>query len=127
MAALLLMASGCSTTPKDLEAKAAPVSQTFPENYQEIYRRTSSAAKRCMAANMGAYASMAVDSELYPDLGYGEVTVSLIDMGIRNYYLSARIEKANSGARLIIHSGNTLGSEAATGNLLRWASGDEGC
>lgn len=76
---------------------------------------------------MGAYASMAVDTELYPDLGYGEVTVSLIDMGVRNYYLSARIEKANNGALLIVHSGNTLGSEAATGNLLRWASGDDGC
>ncbi|WP_368860672.1 lipoprotein [Bradyrhizobium sp. Arg816] len=35
-AALLL--AGCSSTPADLEAKAAPIVQTYSENYQEIYR-----------------------------------------------------------------------------------------
>ncbi|MGL3107123.1 hypothetical protein [Bradyrhizobium sp. BR 1432] len=63
-----------STGTPDLEAKAAPIVQTYSENYQEIYRRVSTTAKRCFAGNVGAYASFAVDSELYSELGYGELT-----------------------------------------------------
>jgi hypothetical protein len=60
-----LSIGACSSTPADLEAKAPPIVQTYTENYQEIYRRVSTTAKRCFAGNVGAYASFAVDSELY--------------------------------------------------------------
>jgi hypothetical protein len=70
---------------------------------------------------------MAIDSELYPDLGYGEITVSLINVGIRNYYTTTRIEKVGTGARMTIRSGNTLASETRTNAMLRWASGDQSC
>jgi hypothetical protein len=119
--------AGCSSTPADLEAKAQPTIQNFNENYQEIYRRTSSTAKRCIAGNVSAYASMAVDTELYSDLGYGEMTVSLINWGTRNYFVSARIEKAQPGARLIVRAGNTLGAENFIQSVLRWANGDPNC
>ena len=41
----------------------------------QIYRRVATTAKRCFAGNVGAYASFAVDSELYSELGYGELTL----------------------------------------------------
>jgi hypothetical protein len=125
--ALLLSVAGCSTTPADLEAKVSPIVQAYPDNYQEVYRRASSTAKRCIARNVGSYASMAVDSDLYSDLGYGEITVSLINWGVRNYYFSARIERVGTGSRMTIRSGNTLAAETNTNAMLRWASGDQSC
>jgi hypothetical protein len=119
--------AGCSSTPAELEAKSTPLVQTYPDNYQEIYRRVSTTAKRCFATNMGAYASMAVDSELYSELGYGELTLSLIDMGIRNYYPSVRIEKQSAGSKLTVRSGNTPASERYKSLVLSWAGGDQNC
>lgn len=122
-----LLLAGCSTTPADLEAKATPITQSFSENYQEIYRRAAGTAKRCMASSMGPYASMAVDTELYPDLGYGEITVSLINWGVRNYYLSARIEKAKTGSVVIAKSGNSIGADNLAQAVMRWAEGGQDC
>jgi len=126
-AALSACVAGCSTTPADLEAKSAPAITAFTENYQEIYRRTSGLAKRCIASSMGPYASMAVDADLFPDLGYGEITVSLINWGVRNYYVSSRIEKVPTGSKLIVRAGNTLGAERMIQLLQRWAGGDQSC
>ena len=123
-----IVLAGCSSTPADLEAKATPVVRTYPENYQEIYRRVSSNAKRCYAGNVGAYSSFAVDSELYPDLGYGELTLSLINYGSRNYYLSVRVEKnGSSGAKLTARAGNTLAADRRIEEILNFASGGQDC
>lgn len=137
LACVALLLAGCSGTPTELEAKTTPVVQSYAENYQGIYRRVSSTAKRCAAGNVGAYASIAVDAELYPDLGYGEVTGSLINYGVRNYYWRAKIErveqpspgkaKPTDGARLTVSSGNTLAARTQEQTLFRWASGDENC
>ncbi|MET4607565.1 hypothetical protein ABIB90_007069 [Bradyrhizobium sp. JR4.1] len=51
--------------------------------------------------NVGAYASFAVDTELYSELGYGELTLSLINMGTRNYYLSARVDKQKASSNIV--------------------------
>lgn len=122
-----LSVAACSSTPADLEAKAPPIVQTYSENYQEIYRRVSTTAKRCFAANVGAYASFAVDSELYSELGYGELTLSLINLGTRNYYLSVRVDKQPKGSKLTVRSGNTLASERYKTLILGWAGGDQNC
>lgn len=70
---------------------------------------------------------MAVDSDLYSELGYGEVTLSLINLGVRNYYLSVRVEKIATGSKLIARSGNTLASERYKGLVMAWANGDQNC
>lgn len=119
--------AGCSSTPADLEAKTAPSVQVYPENYQEIYRRVSSTAKRCFAGNVGAYASFAVDSELYSELGYGETTLSLINYGTRNYYLSVRVEKQPQGSRMTVRSGNTLAAARYKSLVSAWAGGNQDC
>jgi hypothetical protein len=80
-----------------------------------------------LQATLVAYASFAVDSGLYPDLGYGELTLSLINMGTRNYHLSVRVDKQPTGSRLTIRSGNTLAAERYTSLVLGWASGDQNC
>lgn len=128
VALLCVALASCSSTPAQLEQKAEATVRTFTENYQEIYRRVSSSARRCMAGNINAYASYAVDSDLFPDLGYGETTFSLINLGVRNYYLSAKVQRAGSGASLTIRAGNTVdGGTVLTEKVLRWAGGDEAC
>ena len=119
--------AACSSTPADLEAKAPPIVETYSENYQEIYRRVSSTAKRCLAGNVNAYASMAVDSELYSELGYAEISLSLINVGTRNYYWTAKIEKVDRSARMTVRAGNTLAKDNLIESALRWARGDTNC
>lgn len=125
-AAMALVLAGCSSTPADLEAKAAPTIQAYPENYQEIYRRVSTTAKRCWAEPINAQAQMAVDAELYPDLGYGEVTLSLINWGTRNYYVSTKIERAMAGSKMTLRSGNSI-DETRAKLVQQWAAGSAEC
>jgi len=127
LAAWAFSLAGCSIAPSDLELKAAPAIRNYPENYQEIYRRVSTALKRCGTTSLNAYASMAADSELYPDLGYGEVSYSLINWGVRNYYMTAKIEKLPTGSKITVYAGNSIASDQAARTVLRWASGDQGC
>jgi len=122
-----LALTACSPAPADLDAKAAPVTRSYAENYQEIYRRVSTTMKRCSSTSLGAYASLVADSELYPDLGYGEISYSLLNWGVRNYYLTARIEKAPVGSKITVRAGNTVAPEQSVSTVLRWASGDQSC
>lgn len=119
--------AGCSSTPSDLEAKSAPVTQTYTENYQEIFRRVSSTAKRCESGNVSAMASLQVDAQLYSELGYGEISRSMINYGVRNYYWMAKIEKVGTGAKMTVRAGNTVNNPAMINNVIRWAGGDQGC
>ena len=122
----VLALGGCSSTPNDLEAKADSRSQTYSENYQEIYRRVAGTAKRCMASPMGKYAAMAVDTEIYSELGRGEVTVSLINYGVRNYYMSAKVERLDpKQSKLTVSAGNALGAGRMTNLVFEWASSDK--
>lgn len=121
------MLAGCSSTPAELDASSAPTVQSFSENYQEIYRRVSSTAKRCESGNVSAMASLAVDAELYSELGYGEISRSLINYGVRNYYWTARIEKAGAGSKMTVRAGNTVNNPSMISNVVRWAGGDQAC
>lgn len=119
--------AGCSSTPAELEATSAPTAQSYTENYQEIYRRVSTTAKRCESGNVSAMASLAVDAELYSELGYGEISRSLINYGVRNYYWTARIERAGTGSRMTVRAGNTVNNPSMVNNVIRWATGDQAC
>lgn len=126
---VLSVLTSCSSTSSDLERKTQSTAKTatFAENYQEIYRRVSTTARNCNSGNINAYASFDVDAQLYNELGYGEVTFSLSNLGTRNYYWKAKIEKQGAGSKVTVHAGNTLNARQLSSNVLRWAGGDEGC
>ena len=98
----MVLIVGCSTKPADLESKTAAVVTNYSDNYQEIFRRVSNAAKRCLAGNSGGMSSVEVDAQLYSELGYGEITLSMAAYSARNYYWSAKIEKTDTGARMTV-------------------------
>lgn len=117
----------CSGTPAELESRVAPITRDFSENYQEIYRRVSRTATRCWGSARTPYSSLDVDSQLYSELGFGEVAFSQSNMGARTYFVTARVERRDEGSRLILHSGNTLASQRHAATFLRWSDGDEAC
>ncbi|WP_371346482.1 hypothetical protein [Ancylobacter sp. IITR112] len=121
-----LTLAGCSTTPTDLEQKSAPTVLEFKENYQEIYRRVAKQATRCLKVDVGDGGSFEVDTELYNELGYGEVSYSLGSLS-RNYYMSAKIEKVGEGSRLTLHTGNQLASARVRDLVIEWANGSTAC
>lgn len=129
LVALSLIIAGCSSTPEALEKSegAARAEKTYAENYQEVYRRLSSTARRCSGGSSGKYTSFELDSELYNELGYGEVTLSLSNFGARNYYWKAKVTKTGSGALVTAVAGNTLAKNVDLRRVMRWADGDTGC
>lgn len=126
---IALIAAGCSSTSADLEKKTAATAnvQTFSENYQEIYRRILTTAKNCQSGNVSAYASYDVEGQLYNELGYGEITLSMTNVGTKNYFWKAKVEKQDVGARLTVNAGNSLNASQMSNNVLRWAAGDSKC
>jgi hypothetical protein len=127
--AVLLIMAGCSTSPKDLEKQRSTQTQirNYDSNYQEIYKRILDSAKRCSEGGIGFNASLAVDGQLYSELGFGEIAYSLINIGVRNYYWKARIEKQNDASKLTVFSGNTLNNATWLKKVTSWADGDESC
>lgn len=128
IAALALVLAGCSTSSGDLEASksAARSEKNYSENYQAVYRRLADTARRCQST--AGTAAFTVDAQLYNELGFGEITLSLVSaLYPRNYYWKAKVEKAGSGSRLSVVSGNTLAQERTLADVIRWASGDQKC
>lgn len=119
--------SSCSSTPADLEAKTKAETVSYAENYQEIYRRVFSVASRCGTGNISAYASFDLDAQLYSELGYGELTMSLSNLGTRNYFWKAKIERNGEGSKMTVNSGNSLAAPKMQRDVFRWAKGDEKC
>lgn len=54
-------------------------------------------------------------------LGYCELTLSLIDLGTRTYYLSARVDKQSTRSKLTVRSGSTPADERYKTLILTWA------
>lgn len=126
-ALLAVVLTGCATNPDQLSAVADVETYTFQENYQEIYRRVSSQARMCLSASLGAYASNQIDAQLYPDLGYGEVTYRLSNFGVNNYYFLVKIEKKGDGTLVTSQAGNTLAPGTYMKLVRQWAHGDKAC
>lgn len=126
--ALALALTGCSTSSADLESsKSATRSEkVYPENYQLVYRRISDAAQRCHQT--AGTAAFNVDAQLYNELGFGEITMSLVSaLYPRNYYWKATVEKAGTGSKVSIVSGNTRAKGSTLQQVGRWADGQAGC
>ena len=121
----------CSTTPQALEKDSGTRSATleFSENYQAVYKRIFDTAKACAETGFlfSPQASMNVDAQLYSELGMGEITYSLLNMSIRNYYWKAKIEKDGAGSKLTIYSGNTLRNAVWLDKIKSWANGSTSC
>ena len=126
---LFLFLASCSTSMTSLEESksATRAERTYTENYQEIYRRITNEAKRCQTGIAGAFATMNVQAQLYNELGFGEIALFMTNMGTRNFYWTAKVEKMPEGSKLTVISGNTIRNKANLNMVLNWADGNTGC
>jgi hypothetical protein len=122
LAAITLV--GCASTP---EAASKPTVQTYAEDYQGLFQRVSTTAKRCFASKAGVYRSGAVDADLFSELGYGQLTLNVTGKGGDNYYVSVRIEKQPTGSKLTMISDNMGASQRYRELVSGWANGDQNC
>lgn len=131
LAWLAFALAACSTTPQGLEQASSTKSivRTYPDNYQLVYKRILDPAKQCSEGGMAfsLSASLNVDAQLYNELGYGEISYSMINVGVRNYYWKAKVEKADTGSKITIYSGNTLNNAVWLNKVSGWADGKLGC
>jgi hypothetical protein len=122
LAAITLV--GCASTP---EEASKPTVQTYAEDYQGVFQRVSTTAKRCFASKAGVYRSGAVDADLFSELGYGQLTLNVTGKGGDNYYVSVRIEKQPTGSKLTMISDNMRASQRYRELVSGWANGDQNC
>ncbi|MBB6304482.1 hypothetical protein [Rhizobium leucaenae] len=120
---------GCSTTPEQLETSKSTATQSrdFPDNYQALYRKVYGPASRCLVASVGGSTQMLLDAQLYPDLGFGEMSYSMQSIYGRNYYMKLKIEKAGTGSKMTVSAGNTLVNNSRIAMVFGWADGNTGC
>ena len=102
---LALVVGGCGATTKTELEHSAPQAQIFryPDNYQAIFRRVSESAKRCLAGEfLLAHGRMAIDAQLYSDLGFGEISHYLSHALLPRHHFSAKIERDGEGSKMTI-------------------------
>lgn len=74
---MIVAALSACTTMEAQDAKPYAVTFEVQESYQAVYARTLHAMRRCLNPGSGylfSPVSEQMDSQLYPDLGYGELT-----------------------------------------------------
>ncbi|MEZ2220734.1 hypothetical protein [Rhizobium sp. RCC_161_2] len=128
-AALLSALVGCSNNPDTLAQNkySANTEKSFPENYQALYRKIHDPASRCLVGSPGVATQLILDAQLYPDLGFGEISYSMSSIYGRHFFWKAKIEKAGSGSKISVVSGNSLSRDKDIRSVLRWADGDMNC
>ncbi|NEI70977.1 hypothetical protein GR212_15460 [Rhizobium lusitanum] len=126
-ALVLACLAGCSTSSGQLESASGTATQTrkYPDNYQALYRKVLEPAQRCLAG--GISNRLTVDAQLYPDLGFGEITDSRTSIAGRNYYIKVKISKAGNGSEMTVWSGNTLAKSHDMNLVFSWAEGKTEC
>ena len=122
---LATIVAGCSTTTASLKETGITEVIDIPENYQEVYRRVNQSIGCRDGAWAGAFASYQVDRQLYTELGYGEISLRLSNVGVNNYYLTTKVTKTGANSsRFEATAGNTLGSKNDLDFLIGTAQGN---
>ena len=116
--AFAVTVAGCSTTSDGLKSTTDTSRNfTLQENYQQVYRRTRAAFVCNDGAWAGVFASSEIEAELYPDLGFAEVSSKLQNFGAANYYWTIELRSLDGATDVVIYAGNTLQNEGSANFL----------
>lgn len=121
---------GCATYG-DYRDKPANVEVKIDRNYQAVYAQLLSSMRSCLtpgAQILFSASSSSLDSDLYPDLGYGEIVYGLSGI-VPDTLAVARVTKDGAGTVLSIKTGNMIPSAATRSQswLVYWAKGGTAC
>ncbi len=97
------------------DPKTLTATRSFPESFDVMYQRVANQADRCFN---GA-------SDLYADQGIG-IAFNNYDLG-GAYVYWVKIEKAGTGSKVTVYTGNNMAKQKYVDDMFRWASGDTKC
>lgn len=97
------------------DPKTLTATRSFPESFDVMYKRVAGQADRCFN---GA-------SDLYADQGVG-VAFNTSDLN-HDYIYWVKIEKAGTGSKVTVYTGNNWAKQKYVDSMYRWASGDTKC
>lgn len=125
----LIALGGCAAgSVSEIRSNAARRHEfALPANYQEVYRNIATVARNCWVGGflLSPQAQRNVDADLFSDLGRGEVTIWMSNIG-RNVYAHADIERADGGSRVTVYtyfsSWDSIGPR-----MEKWAKGEADC
>ncbi|MGV8987804.1 MAG: hypothetical protein ACOH2H_16140 [Cypionkella sp.] len=127
---LVLFLSGC-LSPEQMQSVPYQTATPIAANYQAVYARTLQAMRICLHDGRNYFPSPAqnhVDGQLYPDLGYGEITSTLAGV-IVTTNVEVRIERAGKGALVKTRApgDDAANRKGITGWTIYWAKGGTAC
>lgn len=124
------LVAGC-VSQGEISQRPAEISFNLDANYQAVYARTLSSMRKCLRPGTSFFpnpATVEVEAQLYPDLGYGEIIHGLT--GLAPGAISAtRIERKGAGAKVEIRTANQTARSADNTRLWQeyWAKGGTNC
>lgn len=88
---LVLMLTGCApSTVIELREQSTPVAFASEKPYQRLFKDLNAEMHRCIFGG-AMMATTIIDSQLYPDLGEGEIAVRYNNMGDKSVFLYIEI------------------------------------
>lgn len=97
------------------DPKTLIATRSFPESFDVMYKRVANQADRCFNGT----------SDLYADQGIGAAFNTYDLSGAYVYWV--KIEKAGTGSKVTVYTGNNMAKQGYVDDMFRWASGDTKC
>lgn len=131
VAAMIAM-TGCSSAPQSISAlQKANYKDSFlvNKNYQETYRNFKTRFSMCGGLDASWLKPFAVHSELYTDIGEGQITLNLTPpVGVQRPIKYIRIKKMSDlQSEVIIYHAGQYELDNSKTIYRRWANGDPVC
>ena len=116
-----LMAGCAPGSPEAVRQHPQSVREVrLPAGYQEIYRTLVANSRRCYEIGL-ITANRQVRSDLYTDIGRGEITYEMVGALGRDVYATVDVIREGDGTLLRVHNG--LGDYGPL--VERWAKGGD--
>lgn len=96
--------AGCApSSTMELKQQSQPITFTVDKPYQRVFKEARDEFERCVSSGW-IFGSAEVDSQLYPDLGEGEVSITHDNMGDRSVFLSIDFSESEGATTVTAYS-----------------------
>lgn len=119
------------TSMQEHDAKSFDMQFRMAEDYQTVYAATLRVMRQCLNPGSGYFLSPVseqMSADLYPDLGYGEITRYQANV-VAIPWSTTRVERQGSGALVSIKTSSQLrhAQDHMRTWLSYWAKGGQSC
>lgn len=105
LASVLFMAGCAPSSVIELRQQSEPVEFSSNQPYQRVSKNIKDELERCVSAGF-LFASTTINSQIYPDLGEAEISVTNYNMGDQSVFLDIQISGDAENAHVQARSAN---------------------